>query len=73
MNCGRLTSAAQRNGRKVAQLIGSPHNVRRCRNAALAALRENRLKQFLPLFGTLPTFQENICRVADLASFGRWS
>ena len=35
------------------------------------ASRENRPKQFLPLFGPLSTFQETIRRVSDPASFGR--
>ncbi len=33
--------------------------------------RENRPKQFLPLFGPLSTFQETIRRVSDPALFGR--
>jgi mannose-1-phosphate guanylyltransferase / mannose-6-phosphate isomerase len=35
------------------------------------ASREGRPKQFLPLFGTLSTFQETMRRVADPALFGR--
>ena len=35
------------------------------------ASRENRPKQFLPLFGPLSTFQETIRRVSDPALFGR--
>ena len=35
------------------------------------ASRENRPKQFLPLFGTLSTFQETVRRVADPALFAR--
>jgi mannose-1-phosphate guanylyltransferase / mannose-6-phosphate isomerase len=35
------------------------------------ASRENRPKQFLPLFGPHSTFQETILRVADPALFGR--
>jgi mannose-1-phosphate guanylyltransferase/mannose-6-phosphate isomerase len=35
------------------------------------ASRENRPKQFLPLFGPLSTFQETLGRVADAALFGR--
>ena len=35
------------------------------------ASRENRPKQFLPLFGPLSTFQETVRRVADAALFGR--
>jgi mannose-1-phosphate guanylyltransferase/mannose-6-phosphate isomerase len=35
------------------------------------ASRENRPKQFLPLFGPYSTFQETIRRVADPALFGR--
>jgi mannose-1-phosphate guanylyltransferase/mannose-6-phosphate isomerase len=35
------------------------------------ASRENRPKQFLPLFGPLSTFQETIRRVSDPAVFGR--
>jgi mannose-1-phosphate guanylyltransferase / mannose-6-phosphate isomerase len=35
------------------------------------ASRENRPKQFLPLFGSLSTFQETIRRVSDPALFGR--
>ena len=35
------------------------------------AARENRPKQFLPLFGPLSTFQETIRRVSDPALFGR--
>jgi len=35
------------------------------------ASRENRPKQFLPLFGSHSTFQETILRVSDLAFFGR--
>ena len=35
------------------------------------ASRENRPKQFLPLFGTLSTFQETIRRVADPSLFAR--
>lgn len=35
------------------------------------ASRENRPKQFLPLFGPLSTFQETMRRVADPALFGR--
>src|SRR5271156_1477307 len=35
------------------------------------ASRENRPKQFLPLFGPLSTFQEAIRRVSDPAMFGR--
>ncbi len=35
------------------------------------ASRENRPKQFLPLFGEYSTFQETIRRVADPALFGR--
>ena len=35
------------------------------------ASRENRPKQFLPLFGPLSTFQETVRRVSDPALFGR--
>jgi mannose-1-phosphate guanylyltransferase/mannose-6-phosphate isomerase len=35
------------------------------------ASRENRPKQFLPLFGPLSTFQETVHRVSDRALFGR--
>src|SRR5208282_6883746 len=35
------------------------------------ASRENRPKQFLPLFGPRSTFQETIRRVSDPALFGR--
>ena len=35
------------------------------------ASRENRPKQFLPLFGPLSTFQDTIRRVSDSALFGR--
>ena len=35
------------------------------------ASRENRPKQFLPLFGTYSTFQETVRRVSDPALFGR--
>jgi mannose-1-phosphate guanylyltransferase/mannose-6-phosphate isomerase len=35
------------------------------------ASRENRPKQFLPLFGPLSTFQETLGRVADATLFGR--
>jgi mannose-1-phosphate guanylyltransferase / mannose-6-phosphate isomerase len=35
------------------------------------ASRENRPKQFLPLFGPLSTFQETMRRVSDPARFGR--
>ena len=35
------------------------------------ASRENRPKQFLPLFGPLSTFQETVRRVADPGLFGR--
>src|ERR1700689_2806541 len=35
------------------------------------ASRENRPKQFLPLFGSYSTFQETIRRVSDLALFDR--
>ena len=35
------------------------------------ASRENRPKQFLPLLGTLSTFQETVRRVADPALFAR--
>ena len=35
------------------------------------ASRENRPKQFLPLFGPLSTFQETIRRVSDSTLFGR--
>jgi mannose-1-phosphate guanylyltransferase len=35
------------------------------------ASRENRPKQFLPLFGQYSTFQETIRRVSDPALFGR--
>src|SRR5271170_3287053 len=35
------------------------------------ASRENRPKQFLPLFGPLSTFQETVRRVGDPALFGR--
>ena len=35
------------------------------------ASRENRPKQFLPLFGALSTFQETVRRVADPALFAR--
>ena len=35
------------------------------------ASRENRPKQFLPLFGSYSTFQETIRRVSDPALFGR--
>src|SRR5580693_9713936 len=35
------------------------------------ASRENRPKQFLPLFGPYSTFQETIRRVSDPALFGR--
>src|ERR1700744_5896789 len=35
------------------------------------ASRENRPKQFLPLFGPLSTFQDTIRRVSDPTSFGR--
>jgi mannose-1-phosphate guanylyltransferase/mannose-6-phosphate isomerase len=35
------------------------------------ASRENRPKQFLPLFGPLSTFQETVCRVSNSALFDR--
>ena len=35
------------------------------------ASRENRPKQFLPLFGQYSTFQETLRRVSDPALFGR--
>src|SRR5579864_4843514 len=35
------------------------------------ASRENRPKQFLPLFGPSSTFQETVRRVSDPALFGR--
>jgi mannose-1-phosphate guanylyltransferase / mannose-6-phosphate isomerase len=35
------------------------------------ASRENRPKQFLPLFGEYSTFQETLRRVSDPALFGR--
>ena len=45
--------------------------MRRCWHPALAGARENRPKQFLPLFGALSTFQDTVRRVADPALFAR--
>ena len=64
-------SAVVDDGRKLAQPIIPLIMCGGAGTRLWPASRENRPKQFLPLFGTLSTFQETVRRVADPALFAR--
>ena len=66
-----LASADADDGRKLAQPIIPLIMCGGAGTRLWPASRENRPKQFLPLFGRLSTFQETVRRVADPALFAR--